>query len=92
MSEEKIFIEGLIVKKPHDKAPDFVKASISIKCGELVEFMKSHQNNGWINADIKESKGGKFYAELNTWKPQTEEAPKQPQPEAVHTAEQDLPF
>lgn len=25
------FVDGLIVKAPHERAPDFVKASISIK-------------------------------------------------------------
>ena len=31
MAEEIAFVNGLIVKAPHENAPDFVKAAISIK-------------------------------------------------------------
>ena len=30
------FIDGLIVKEPHERAPDFVKAKLSIKRAELI--------------------------------------------------------
>lgn len=70
MEKETIFPDGFIIKKPHDNAPDFVKAKVSIKAEEFVAFMKKHVDNGWINIDIKTSKGGKLYAQLNDWKPE----------------------
>ncbi len=65
--KEKIFVDGLIFKKPREGAPDFVKGSISIKVDELVAFLGKHQKNGWVNADLKMSQKGSLYFELNTW-------------------------
>jgi len=65
---DKEFVNGLIVKAPHVKAPDFVKADISIKREELIEWLSGRQED-WININIKVSKGGKWYAEVNDWKP-----------------------
>lgn len=69
---EKIFIDGMSVKAPRTNAPDFVKGSVSFRVVEMIAFLKANDNNGWVNADIKESKGGKWYAELNTWKKDNE--------------------
>ena len=65
---EKIFADGFIFKRPSEKAPDFVKGNISIKIAEFIPFVEKHSNDGWINLDLKESKGGKLYCELNTWR------------------------
>lgn len=72
MSEEKkepIFTDGLIFKKPREGAPDFVKGAISIKVDEFKAFLDKHNNNGWVNIDLKKSSGGKLYTQLNDWKP-----------------------
>ena len=61
------FVDGLIVKPPHERAPDFVKAAISIKREELIAWLGS-QSGDWINLDVKESKQGKWYAEVNDYK------------------------
>jgi len=76
---EKQFVNGLIVKAPRDNAPDFVKGSISIKIKDLGMWLKDEYKKGeeWINLDIKEGKSGKWYAEVNTWKP--EKKTEQPQ-------------
>jgi len=66
MSDKK-FVDGLIVKAPHERAPDFVKAAISIKREELIAWLGS-QSGDWINLDVKESKQGKWYAEVNDYK------------------------
>jgi hypothetical protein len=58
------FINGLMAKQPNENAPDFVKASISIKREELIAWLSS-RNDEWINADIKESRGGKWYVAVN---------------------------
>jgi len=64
---DKEFVNGLIVKAPKDKAPDFVKAAISIKREELITWLTG-KSDEWINLDVKESKNGKWYAEVNNWK------------------------
>jgi len=72
MPKENIFIDGMMIKPPSEKAPDFIKGSISVKCKEFNEFMKAHQNEGWLNIDIKKSKGGKLYLALNTYRKKKE--------------------
>ena len=62
------FIDGLMVKAPHEKAPDFVKGSISIKRKDLGNWLRGRDEE-WINADIKVSKAGKWYIAINDWKP-----------------------
>ena len=66
---DKEFVDGLIVKKPHDNAPDFVKCSISIKRKELGNWLRK-KDDEWINLQVKESgQSGKWYAEVDNWKP-----------------------
>jgi hypothetical protein len=67
MADDIEFVPGLIVKAPRAGAPEFVKAQISIKRKELGNFLRS-KDEDWINIDVKESKAGKWYAEVNNWK------------------------
>ena len=68
---EKVFTNGLIFKLPSNKAPEFVKGSLSVKVADFVAFLKEHEtNSGWVNIDIKESREGKLYCELNTYMPE----------------------
>lgn len=64
---DKQFVDGMIVKRG-DNAPDFVLANLSIKRGELIEFL-AQQPGDWVNVSLKRAKSGKCYAELDTWKP-----------------------
>ena len=68
MAKDNEFINGLIVKAPHDNAPDYVKAKVSIKREELIGWLNT-RNDDWINADIKVSQSGKWYAAVDDWKP-----------------------
>ncbi len=70
MTEEPIFPKGLIFKKPRYNAPEFVKGSISIKRLELIDWLNTFQDE-WLNLDLKESKQGKYYSQLNTFKLKT---------------------
>lgn len=73
---EKNFTDGLIAKKPHENAPDFIKARISIKTEDFVRWLEQNTNGaGWCDIDIKESKGGKWYGERNTYE-KPDSAPK----------------
>ena len=96
------FVNGLLVKAPHEKAPDFVKANISIKVEELKSWLEEREEE-WINIDVKESKGGKWYAAVSTFKPKEgKEEAKKPAQKAqersaqgagrVQDMEDDIPF
>ena len=66
--KEKIFVDGLGFKKPRENAPDFVKGNISINVKRLQEFLVKHgTGKEWLNADLKKSKSGVLYVELNVW-------------------------
>ncbi len=88
------FVNGLIVKEPHANAPDFVKCAISIKVSDLVAWL-SQRDEEWVNIDVKESKGGKWYAAVSTFKPkQRDSAPEQKPGANVPASEYDgdIPF
>ena len=70
---EKIFADGFILKKPHEKAPDFVLGKISINVDEAIRFLLKHAENGWVNLDMKKNQQGKWYMQLNDWKPNRQE-------------------
>lgn len=68
MSDEKEFVDGLFVNAPREGAPDFVKAKISIKRVELGKWLQQKEGE-WINLDVKVAKSGKWYSEVDNWKP-----------------------
>jgi|TARA_R110000803_G_scaffold169767_2_gene232787 hypothetical protein len=68
MAEEKIFADGFIFKKD-EQSPEFVIGKISVKVDEAISFLKQNASSGWVNLDVKLSQGGKYYMELDTWKP-----------------------
>ena len=75
MADDIQFVDGLIVKCPKTNAPSFVKANISIKVADLTKWL-SEQEGEWVNVDVKESKSGKWYAAVNTFKPKGQEPAK----------------
>ena len=107
MNTDTKFINGLIVKAPNERAPDYVKGRISIKREELIAWLQSEQGE-WINADIKVSHGGKWYAAVDTWKPDSQRggssgsrggAPQRQRPQSSKPApgnwrpeDEDIPF
>lgn len=102
MSKNPAFVNGLIVKPPHPKAPDFVKCSISIKRQELIDWLSS-MTGDWINLDVKESqKNGedgkpRWYAQVNDWKPKKDkpapdERNKTVDPHVSDFVDDDIPF
>lgn len=99
MANETEFVNGLIVKAPNDKAPDYIKARLSIKREELIGWLQTRSDE-WINADVKVSQGGKWYAAVDNWKPNSGDKPKPqestPAPRAPipagDFADDDIPF
>lgn len=73
---DKIFAEGMYFEKPHENAPEFVKGKISIKVAQAVPFLEKHENGGgYVNLDLKKSKEGKLYLELNQYIKEKKEEP-----------------
>ena len=68
MEEKKVvFADGLIVKKPGENAPDFIKLDMAYKVDEFIKFLKDNEYNGWVNTNLKISKQGKLYVQLNDY-------------------------
>ena len=89
--KQDVFLNGLMVKKPRDNAPDFVKGSISINREALISSLSS-RNDEWINLDIKESKKGEYYASINTWKPAGNQPASVYEEKKGDQFDQDIPF
>lgn len=79
------FVKGMFVKRPHEKAPDFVKLCLDINKKELIESLEAMQANerGYLKIDIKMSQKGDPYAAWNTF----EGGRKKEQP-----SDDDIPF
>jgi len=94
------FVSGLIVKATHEKAPEYVKAALSIKREELIAWLQSRSDE-WINVEVRESRGGKWYAAVNNYKREGNQAqpakPREPvkncpQPDQGGFEDDDIPF
>ena len=88
---DKIFANGIIYKEPSDKAPDFIVGGLSVKKSEFIPFLNL-QSGDWVNLQIKLSKAGKPYIELDTWRPKNEGVGEGANEGANTEANDDLPF
>lgn len=99
MSSDTKFIDGLLAKPPHERAPEYVKAKLSIKRQELIAWLQAQQGD-WINADIKVSQNGKWYVAVDEWKPDSKRAKREEEPKNASVsrdpqddfADDDIPF
>lgn len=87
------FIDGLRVYAPHERAPDFVKANLVINVEELGKYLRDAYKAGEkeIRVDVKQSKGGKYYAAKNTYDPDRTQRRNDPQP-GEDDFDDDIPF
>jgi hypothetical protein len=63
------FANGFIFKR-NEQAPDWAIGKVSIKVSEFKAFLDEHADGDWLNLEVKKSKSGKYYAQLDTWKPE----------------------
>lgn len=82
------FLDGFWVEKPHPNAPSFILAKVSLNVEKLQKALKE-SGEKFINLDIKESKEGTFYAQIDEWKP---EQKGNQEIEKESGDSQDLPF
>jgi hypothetical protein len=69
---EKNFVKGLWYKLPHERAPKFIIANLSISKDSFGDWLADTPANskGYINIDIKLSREtNKPYAEVNDYDP-----------------------
>ena len=90
MSNQKVFAKGIYVKAPKENSPDFVKFSMSIKRNEAMGWLQS-QSDEWVKLQVKEAKSGKWYCEVDTWKPNPNRV-KSAQPDSFSDLDEDIPF
>ena len=69
--QEKQFVDGLMIKKPNPNAPEWIKVNASIKREDMLRWL-GEQSGYWINIQIFEGKSGKWYAEVDNWKPESQ--------------------
>jgi len=90
MTDKSKFVDGVIVKKPSDKAPEFIIANIAVNIGDFLNWANQNSKNGWVNFIIKESQGGKFYAEIDTFDPKKKEYAKRAEDQTPDYPEEDI--
>lgn len=66
--KEAIFPKGIYFDRPREGAPEFVKGKININVEDAIAFLQTYKNQrGYVNLDLKKSKDGKLYLQLNTF-------------------------
>lgn len=93
--QDAIFSEGIYLNTVSENAPDFIKANVSIHIEKAIAWLQANKNladdKGYLKLVGKESKQGKRYFQVDTWKPTGAPAtdgtkPSYPQPDG------DVPF
>ena len=79
-----VFVEGIRAFKPHENAPDFVKASLVITpdllsawAGNNGQHMTDYNGHGQVRLQLKESREGKYYTSVDTYKPKQSTDPSE---------------
>lgn len=90
---EKNFANGFILTR-RAGAPDYVVGNVAINVAEFTEWLQTYKNEkGWINLNLMQSQNGKFYAEQNTWSPNSEtKTPQTLKQEVSESEDDDFPF
>lgn len=72
MDKETKFVDGMRWFDARESAPEFIKGTISIDPKKLVAYLRENaqymDKKGYMRITMKESKGGKIYFQLDTWK------------------------
>lgn len=90
--KEKIFANGITSQDVPEKVKDFVLDKLSIKVDDFINWLnttgrENANKGGWLNLQVKRSKNGKRYVEVDTY----EKPPQKPKFEEGEVVEDDLP-
>ena len=71
MNEESVLTDGMYFNEPSERAPDFIKGSLSIEPKQFTEWLRKNYNKDekYIRIDLMISKAGRAYSKLSTFKP-----------------------
>lgn len=81
------FAKGFFPKPKHDNAPEFVIGKLNIRREDAIAWLQS-QTGEWVRLDMKVSKSGKGYAEVDTWEPSGQQS--RPAPTDAEAFDDDL--
>lgn len=74
-----IFAEGIYLNKVNDRAPEFIKANVSIHREKAIKWLNENaglcDEKGYIRLVGKESKIGKRYFSVDRWEPKQDVIP-----------------
>jgi len=70
-NKEKEFPKGIFFK---EHKQDWINLAVSISRQECIDWL-SKETDDYINIDVKTSREGKIYGEVNRWKPITDSLP-----------------
>lgn len=69
MALDKKFVDGLRFNDPHERAPKWVRGTISVNIKRFLPYAEENADErGWLNIDVKKSRDGNLYCELNTYR------------------------
>ena len=95
MSDKKVFSEGIYFNAPHERAPEFVIGKLSIARERFIGWLEQQtaSEKGYVNLQIKKSRDGKIYIELDSWQPGERAEPRrEPAGPVVEDFNDDIPF
>jgi len=64
-----VFVDGLRVYKPNEKAPAFIKAELEFEMPPFIAWARQYAKGVKVRITIKESQKGTYYGSLNTFEP-----------------------
>ena len=77
--QDKIWVDGMRVYKPDERAPQFVKVNVVLHREDLMAWLAT-QTDDKIKVQVKEASAGHYYAEVDTYK---KEAAQEPAPKSA---------
>lgn len=96
MSETKNYVDGVRLWERKDNQPDFVLGSLCITPEDLIAWMSENKDSTsdykgkrQVKFQLKKSKQGKIFLELDTWKPSAGTARAE---KSVVNTDDDMPF
>ena len=72
------YSQGIYFNKKHEKAPEFVLGSLSIRKQSFLDWLGAQpaDEKGYVRLKISDGKDGKPYIAVDDWKPGQERKPK----------------
>lgn len=73
------FAEGIYFNQPHERAPDFVLGTISIRPQAFIAWLEQQTENdkGYVRLKVNVGReSGKPYVALDDWKPENRTEPQ----------------